>query len=227
MPNDQPCTGLVLVDMGCEYGRGWGSDITTTWPAGGVFSPGERQIYGAVLDALTTVKAAMAPGVSWVAMHELAESVILTHLQKSGYVNPATPIPARVAARTGALFMPHGLGHLLGMATHDVGGYGAGCPPRPTAPGLCRLRTARPLAAGMVITVEPGCYFARSLLEEALAAGHPHLVARRVRAALDAGFGGVRLEDNVVVTDAGVRCLTHVPRSVEDVERVLAGGEWP
>ena len=48
-----------------------------------------------------------------------------------------------------------------------------------------------------------------------------------VRAALDAGFGGVRLEDNVVVTDAGVRCLTHVPRSVEDVERVLAGGEWP
>lgn len=180
-----------------------------------------------MLDALTTVKAAMAPGVSWVAMHELAESVLLTHLQKCGYVQPSVPVPDMLAARTGALFMPHGLGHLLGMATHDVGGYGEGCPPRPKGAGLCRLRTARRLEAGMTITVEPGCYFVRSLLEPALAANDPHLVGGRVRAALAGGLGGVRLEDNVVVVAGGVRCLTNVPRTVSEVERVLAGGAWP
>ena len=59
----------------------------------------------------------------------------------------------------GAVFQPHGLGHLMGLDVHDVGGYLKGTPDRPTEPGLNKLRTARALEAGMVVTVEPGCYF--------------------------------------------------------------------
>ena len=121
--------------------------------------------------------------------------------------------------------MPHGLGHLLGCDTHDPGGYPAGTE-RIQQPGICKLRMNRPLLAGMVLTVEPGCYFVAPLLEAARAnaAQAPFLTDALERFT---GSGGVRLEDDVLITPSGYENLTHCPRTVADVEAVMSGAPWP
>merc|ERR1712080_621776 len=89
---------------------------------GGKFSDKQRAIYIAVLDAQQAVESAMKPGVNWCKMHRLAEEVILKHLLKIGLVQNGT-IEELMAANLGATFMPHGLGHFMGMNVHDTGGY--------------------------------------------------------------------------------------------------------
>lgn len=170
-----------------------------------------------------------------------------------------------MAVNLGATFMPHGLGHFLGIDTHDVGGYLDGVE-RPTLAGFRSLRTARALqkvridcqppsviiashrASGlaaphmllcgvvvcvvllcaallqdMYITVEPGCYFIDMLLDAALAdeAKAKFIVPEAL--ARFRGFGGVRLEEDVLVTETGCEVFSHVPRTVEDVEAVCQG----
>lgn len=127
----------------------------------------------------------------------------------------------------GAVFMPHGLGHFLGLDTHDVGGYLAGHPGRIQRPGLNKLRTARLLEVGMVITVEPGCYFNPALLLPAFKdpKKSKYMVVDRIKSFI--GMGGVRIEDNCVITEFGIENLTVVPRSVADIELVMSGGQWP
>lgn len=90
-------------------------------------------------------------------MHILAERVILEHLKAAGVLTG--DICEMLDKRMGAIFMPHGLGHLLGLDVHDVGGYLGDALPRSTLPGLKSLRTTRTLKERMVITIEPGCYF--------------------------------------------------------------------
>eukprot|EP00798_Chlamydomonas_sp_ICE-L_P003377 gene3377-13413_t len=121
---------------------------------------------------------------------------------------------------------PPGLGHLLGLDVHDVGGYPPGGAARDPRPGFNKLRTARILEVGMVVTVEPGCYFNPALLLPALEdpAQSRFFVKDVVVSVLN--LGGVRMEDNLVVTEDGSESLTHVPRSIPDVERVMAGGRW-
>lgn len=128
-----------------------------------------------------------------------------------------------LAANVGAVFMPHGLGHLIGIDTHDVGGYPEGGRARDPRPGHSGLRCGRDLAAGMAITVEPGIYFIDHLLDQALADPKvsPFFVPEEL--VRFRGFGGVRLEDDVVVTEDGVRNLTNCARTVEDVEGVMDG----
>ena len=141
-------------------------------------------------------------------------------------------------------FYPHGLGHFMGMDVHDVGGYLEGHPERPEGPGLRSLRTARTLQAGMVITVEPGmnyirvktnsfseasytflsgCYFIDHLLNRALADPElsQFLVAERINEYR--GFGGVRIEDDIIVTANGAENMSRVPRTVEEIEAWMAG----
>lgn len=128
-----------------------------------------------------------------------------------------------MAVNLGATFMPHGLGHFIGIDTHDVGGYPAGGVPRPTLDGYKSLRTARVMAPGMFITIEPGVYFIDFLLDAALA--DPSL-ARFINADMLArfrGFGGVRIEDNVLITEGGIDNFTHAPRTVADIEAIFAG----
>ena len=108
-----------------------------------------------------------------------------------------------LAAELGAIFLPHGLGHFIGCDTHDVGGYLSNTPPRPTAPGVNKLRTARTLEAGMVITVEPGCYFINILLRRARANPAQSRFINEDTLQRFMRFGGVRLEDVVVITDVG------------------------
>ena len=118
--------------------------------------------------------------------------------------------------------MPHGLGHFLGIDTHDVGGYNDGAP-RPTEAGFSSLRTTRNLAEGMYLTVEPGCYFIDVLLDGALAdpAQACFLVANTLNAYR--GFGGVRIEDDVLITADGCDNFTWSPREPADVEACAAG----
>ena len=225
-PNDRVLSpgDMALFDMGAEY-HCYASDITCSFPVDGAFTADQRAVYGAVLAAQKGVMAAMKPGVDWVDMHRLAEKAILEGLVLGGFL--AGDVDDMARAHLGAVFMPHGLGHLMGLDTHDVGGYPPGGPGRPAEPGARKLRTARVLEEGLVITVEPGCYFIEPLLEQAMAdpAQRGFLVPEalaRVR-----GKGGVRLEDDVLVTADGIENLTKCPREVEDVVHVLAGGAWP
>jgi Xaa-Pro dipeptidase len=167
----------------------------------------------------------MRPGVPWPEMHRLMWRVTLTHLRDAGVLTG--DVDAMLAANLGAVFIPCGLGHLIGIDTHDVGGYLKNTPPRSTLAGLSKLRTARVLEEGMCLTVEPGCYFIDHLLDIALAdPDHKRFFVPEALARFR-GFGGVRLEDVVVVTATGIDNLTTCPRTVSEVEAVMRGGEWP
>ncbi|KAL8439917.1 hypothetical protein Efla_004842 [Eimeria flavescens] len=232
-PNDATVADgdLLLYDMGGDFG-GYATDITCTFPVNGTFTETQRAIYAAVLDAQKSVIESMRPGVRWTDMHRLAERLVFCRVhevilasiwfaQKLGLV--VGSLEECEAAGLGAVFMPHGLGHFLGMDTHDVGGF-TSCFPPSTLPGLKYLRTTRVLQKGMFITVEPGCYFVDHLLSQAAANPfHAHLLDFKV---IDKyrGIGGVRLEDDVLVTEDGVLNFTIVPRNVEDVEELVRLG---
>ena len=178
-------------------------------------------IYNAVLRASRAVMAACKPGVTWVDMHLLADRIILEDLVKLGVLQG--DIEEMMKLRICAIFMPHGLGHFLGLDTHDVGGYPDGHERR-TENGLKSLRTIRTLQPNMVLTIEPGCYFIQAVIEKALAdpAQACFFVEDVVRGYF--GFGGVRIEDDVVITETGCDLLTDVPRTVEEIEQHMAMG---
>lgn len=131
-------------------------------------------------------------------------------------------VDAMMDANVMAFFMPHGLGHFLGLDVHDVGGYAGGLE-RDARKGYKSLRTVRVMAPGMVVTVEPGIYFIKILLDELLADSGLRAFVDEGALARFRGFGGVRLEDDVVITEGGILNLTNCPRTVEDVEAVMAG----
>ena len=139
---------MCLFDMGAEY-HCYCSDITCSFPANGKFTDQQRDVYETCYEAVVAVESAMRPGVNWADMHRLANRTILAGLLKRGYLVDGT-VEEMDAVNLGAVFMPHGLGHFLGLDTHDVGGYLKGCPERSTLPGLKSLRTARDLELHMV-----------------------------------------------------------------------------
>jgi Xaa-Pro dipeptidase len=243
-PNSDPTTSentICLFDMGIEYFH-YGSDVTCSFPSNGTFTTKQRRIYEGVLNAQITVYNMMRPGVSWVDCHKAAEATILQALVDIGIVRlspssehdtidaPTKTVEELVEMRLGAVFMPHGLGHFIGLDTHDVGGYLEGHPPRIALPGLRKLRTARVLQSNMVLTVEPGCYFIHHLLDEAMAENHilrpymnKYLINNEYR-----NFGGIRLEDVVQVTENGIINYTLCPRTVAEVENVCTRQmQWP
>ncbi|KAJ7421528.1 hypothetical protein WISP_42039 [Willisornis vidua] len=197
-PNDRTIEDgdLCLFDMGGEY-YCYGSDITCTFPANGRFTADQRAVYEAVLKASRAVMRAVKPGVSWPDMHRLADRVHLEELTKIGILKGN--VDDMVKVHLGAIFMPHGLGHLLGIDVHDVGGYPEGVE-RIDAPGLRSLRTARTLEQGMVLTIEPGIYFIDHLLDQALRDPAQSCfinndVLRRFR-----GFGGIMAVPSSIYT---------------------------
>ncbi|XP_015584879.1 xaa-Pro dipeptidase isoform X2 [Cephus cinctus] len=212
---------ICLFDMGANY-CGYAADITCSFPANGKFTEDQKMIYNAVLDACNAVLQSVKPGVSWVDMHLLSNKVLLTSLKKGGLL--IGDVDDMIKAGLGEVFQPHGLGHLMGLDVHDVGGYLPGCPERPVAPGIRKLRTARTLSAGMVLTVEPGCYFIDCLLDAALANPEQSkfIVPERLRDFR--GWGGVRIEDDILITESGVENMTCVPRTVEEIEAWMAVG---
>ncbi|XP_045026318.1 xaa-Pro dipeptidase [Daphnia magna] len=220
-PNDKAIRDgdMCLFDMGAEY-YCFASDITCSFPANGKFTKRQKGIYNAVLEASRAVIAGIKPGVSWIDMHLLANRVMLVNLKEYGLLQG--DVDDMMKANLAATFQPHGLGHFMGLDVHDVGGYLEGHPARPEKAGLKSLRTARVLQPGMVLTVEPGCYFIDKLLDQALE--DQELSKFLIRDAVDEhrGFGGVRIEDDIVVTETGVEVMTEVPRSVDEIEAVMS-----
>jgi len=151
----------------------------------------------------------------WPDMHRLAYRTILHELTKHGLLKGE--VDAMMEVNLAATFMPHGLGHFLGIDTHDVGGYPEDTERIPLA-GYRSLRTVRRLEPNMVLTVEPGIYFIDPLLDKALADDQLRPFLNVERLAQFRGFGGVRLEDDIVVTAEGMENLTHCPRTVVEVE---------
>ncbi|XP_076112843.1 xaa-Pro dipeptidase-like [Mytilus galloprovincialis] len=211
---------MCLFDMGCEY-YCYASDITCSFPANGKFTKRQKGIYEAVLKSSRAVMAAVKPGVSWVDMHLLADRTHLEELKILGLVTG--DIDEMMKVRLGAVFMSHGLGHFMGLDTHDVGGYPEGTE-RSKEAGLNSLRTVRILEQRMVLTIEPGIYFIDVLLDAAL--NNPEQAKFLVREKIDSyrGFGGVRIEDDIAITEDGMELMTCVPRTVEEIEKLMKEG---
>mmetsp|Transcript_4301 Transcript_4301/g.4743 ORF Transcript_4301/g.4743 Transcript_4301/m.4743 type:complete len:562 (-) Transcript_4301:266-1951(-) len=215
---------LALLDMGAEY-HCYASDITCSFPVNGRFTKDQKCVYEAVLNAQIAVIKSIQPGVPWKDMHRAAERAILKGLIGAGLL--VGNVDEMIAADVGAIFMPHGLGHLIGVDTHDVGGYTSGTPTRSMRPGLRSLRTARILKEGMVLTVEPGCYFIDMLLDIAMMNPEQSKFFVQHRLKDFRGIGGIRLEDGVLVTKNGCENLTICPRTITEVIDVMSGGVWP
>ena len=212
---------LILMDMGGLAG-GYVSDVTSTVPVNGTFTDKQKAIYDIVLEANRAVKEKAKPGVSWTDMHLLAEEVILTGLQKVGILKKGANIKEMLDNRVCYYFMPHGLGHLMGLDVHDVGGYLSFTPERSKEKGLDCLRTARILEKDMILSDEPGIYFIPYLLEQGF---NDEKVSKYfekdiIKDYFD--FGGIRIEDDILITDDGCINLTEgLPRTTEEIQNAM------
>jgi Xaa-Pro aminopeptidase len=194
---------LVLVDAGGEY-RGYASDITRTYPVSGSFSAEQQALYDTVRRALDAAIEQCRPGVEWRDVHRLAAVVIAAGMVDAGILRGESDSLFERGAVS--LFFPHGVGHMVGLGVRDAGGVVRDR--EPPGAGYPNLRVDLPLKAGYAMTVEPGLYFIPPLL------GDPETRARlrdavewdRVDGMLD--FGGIRLEQNVLVTSDGAEVLT-------------------
>jgi len=221
---------LLLVDTGgVSPERRYAGDVTRVAPVGGRFSDRQRSVYDVVLKSQLAAIAATAPGVPWREVHDLSARVIVDGLKDLGLMRGDTE--AAVAAGAHALFYPHGLGHALGLDVHDAEalgedrvGYDAAFR-RSEQFGTRFLRFARPLKEGYVMTVEPGVYFIGPLIDQWKAAGQHTEFVDYDEAEKWVGFGGVRIEDDVVVTAMGSRVLgPGIPKDPADVEDVVQEG---
>lgn len=219
---------LLLIDAGLETELGYAADLTRTAPVSGRFAPVQRDLYAVVLAALDAVVDAMRPGANWRALHDLAARVLARGLVDLGLLH-GDPEEA-VAAGAHALFFPHGIGHPLGLDVHDLHDLGDAVAyppeaPRSTAFGTRALRFGRDLRASMVMTVEPGLYLIPALLARWRAEGRHRAFVNYDRAEALLPFGGIRIEDDVLVTETGARRLgAPLPRAPEEVEAAVGAG---
>jgi Xaa-Pro aminopeptidase len=184
---------LVLIDAGAEYDF-YAADITRTFPVSGRFSDAQKRIYELVLAAQLSVISHVKPGATLRALQDHTVEVLTEGLCALGIIS-GPPQQAVEEGRYKPYYM-HGVGHYLGMDVHDVGSYFEGETPIPFEPG-------------MVITVEPGLYFAPDKLD----------VPAEYRGI------GVRIEDDVLVTAQGCEVLSaSIPKTVADIERITSGG---
>ncbi|MDA8426286.1 MAG: M24 family metallopeptidase [Treponema sp.] len=202
--------GLFLLDAGAEAPSGYAGDLTTTFPIGKRFDERQRAMYDIVLSAHAAACAALAPGVDFLEVHLASARAIAAGLKELGLLKGE--VEEAVAAGAHALFYPHGIGHMIGLDVHDMECYGedhVGYEGRARSEqfGLASLRLAKPLKSGMVHSVEPGLYFIPELIAQWKAEGrHARFIAYdKLASWLDAG--GVRNEEDWLVTPSGARRL--------------------
>ncbi len=219
---------MVVIDSGAETNMNYCSDFTRTFPSSGKFTQQQKEIYQIVSAANNLAIDLARPGVTYKEVHLAACRLIAQGLNNLGLMKG--DVDEAVASGAHALFMPHGLGHNMGLDVHDMEDLGENYVgyddtiQRSTQFGLASLRMGRMLQPGHVLTVEPGIYFIPALIDKWKAEGiNKEFVNFE---ALDAyrTFGGIRLEDDIVITGSGCKLLgaKRLPITVEDVEREMA-----
>jgi Xaa-Pro aminopeptidase len=218
---------IIVNDTGTESARGYASDITRTLPVGRRFEGLQAELYDLVLEAQARAIGAVRPGVPYREIHELACRTMVAGLVALGFMrgDPA----AAVQAGAHAIFFQCGTGHMMGLDVHDMEalgenevGYGEGFA-RSELFGHRSLRLARPLRAGFVVTIEPGIYINPWLTARWKAEGRHAAFIDYASFERHEHFGGIRIEDDVLVTSDGARVLgPHIPRSRAEVEAACA-----
>ena len=218
---------MLVIDAGCENDLHYSSDITRTVPVGGKFNARQKGIYEVVLNANLTAAKAVKPGVPFREIHMLAATEIAKGLTELGIMKGDPTEAALKGAHT--LFFPHGLGHPMGLDVHDLEGLGENLigydeeVQRSKEFGLAFLRFGRKLQEGFVMTIEPGIYFIPELIdiwkaENKLAEFINYDVVETYK-----DFGGIRIEDDVLVTADGYKVLGKpIPKTVAEIEELMA-----
>ena len=219
---------MLLMDAGAENVMNYCSDFTRTIPVSGRYTSLQKDVYNVLLSVFEKAMELIKPNVTYKSVHldcakVLSEGLISLGLMKGN---------AEDAVQNGAhaLFMPHGLGHQLGLDVHDMEGLGEDFVgydeevERSTQFGLASLRMGRRLKKGHVITVEPGIYFIPALVEKWKKEKINVNFIDYDKVKEMYGFGGMRVEDDVVVTDTGKRILgkRRIPYTVEQIENIMA-----
>ncbi|MDR3327750.1 MAG: aminopeptidase P family protein [Prevotellaceae bacterium] len=217
---------LLLVDMGAESESGYCSDYTRTLPVGGKFSQKQKEIYEIVLKAnLESIKLAK-PGIKWQDVHFNACKIVAEGLISVGLMNGNAEEAVELGATS--LFMPHGLGHALGMDVHDMESLGENFVGydrqvgRSTVFGHASLRFGKETKVGNVLTVEPGIYFIPQLIDIWVNEGKFKDFINYHKLEQYRDFGGIRIEDDIVITDNGCRVLGKpLEKTVDEVQNIL------
>ncbi len=217
---------MMVTDAGCETPMGYASDITRTVPVGGKFDTRQKSIYEIVLKANQEVIKQCKAGIFYRDMHFLAARTIVNGLKELGLMKGDTD--EAVAAGAHALFMPHGLGHQMGLDVHDMEGLGEDYVgyddeiKRSDQFGLAFLRMAKRLKPGMVMTDEPGIYFIPALIDlwKSESKHTDFINYDKLESYKD--FGGIRIEDDLLITENGCRVLgTPIPKTLEEIEKTM------
>ncbi|MBZ5495396.1 MAG: aminopeptidase P family protein [Acidobacteriia bacterium] len=218
---------IIVNDCGAESELHYAGDLTRTFPVSGKFTDRQHEVYRIVLDAQQKALLAIKPGVPHREIHLLACRTLASGLKQLGLMKG--DVNEAVEHGAHAMFFQCGLGHMMGLDVHDMEDLGeqhvgyAGTQRSPQF-GLCYLRLAAPLRAGFVITCEPGIYFIPALIEQWKAERKHEQFINYDMLERYRDFGGIRVEDDVLVTETGYRILgTHAPSTIEEVEAACAG----
>jgi Xaa-Pro aminopeptidase len=218
---------IAVNDSGAESALHYASDITRMIPIGGRFSPRQKEIYSIVLDAQEKAIAATAPGVEWREVHRLAAVALMEGLKDLGLIQ-GDPQEA-VAAGAHTLFFPCGVGHMIGLDVHDMEPLGedyvgyTDTIRRNPGFGWRYLRLAKPVEPGFVVTIEPGIYFMPDLIDRWQAEGKHSRFIHYGKLEAFRHFGGIRIEDDVLITPDGCRILgPYIPKTIAEVETLAS-----
>lgn len=219
---------LMVIDAGAESNVHYASDFTRTYPTSGKFTAKQREIYQIVCDCNEFAFSMTRPGISYREVHLKTMHLMLEELRALDIVRG--DVQDMVEAGIAGLFMPHGLGHNMGLDVHDMEDYGENYvgydddQSRSPQLGLGSLRMARKLVPGNVITDEPGIYFIPALIEKWKSEKTDQGFVNYSKLESYYDFGGIRLEDDVLVTEDGARRLgkERLPISPDDVEAAMA-----
>jgi Xaa-Pro aminopeptidase len=219
---------MMVTDCGAESLLHYASDLTRTTPVGGRFTQKQREVYEIVLKANTESIKLAGPGISNRDLHLNACRIIASGLKDIGLMKG--DMTEAVTEGAHALFMPHGLGHMMGLDVHDMESLGENYVgyndevKRSKQFGLRSLRFALPYKPGHVFTIEPGIYFIPELLAKWKAEGKHTQFINYEKAESYLGFGGIRIEDDMLITAKGSRLLGKTaPKTVDEIEKVCLG----
>lgn len=220
---------LMLCDCGAETINNYCSDNTRTSPVSGRFDQRQLEIYSIVADCHDHALAVAKPGIKYADVHFDVCRLMTNRLKELGLMKGDTEEAVRAGAH--AMFLPHGLGHMMGMDVHDMEnldqinvGYDEEVRPNLEQFGTNALRMGRRLEEGFVVTDEPGIYFIPALIDNWKARGHCKEFINFDKLETYKDFGGIRIEDDLLITKDGCRFLgkDRIPYRPKDVEAFMA-----